>query len=56
MGGGFGREVAGDGDVDDAAGGDGRGEKDGGKFDLGECIRYGAQSRNWTGVLSVCPL
>lgn len=34
-GGGFGGEVAGDGYVDYAAGRDGRGEEDGGEFNLG---------------------
>jgi hypothetical protein len=34
-GGGFGGEVAGDGYVDYAAGRDGRGKEDGGKFNLG---------------------
>lgn len=57
--GGFRVVVAGDGDVDDAAGGDGGGEEDGGEFDLrGKGLVWGVEGWvQWgrmVGVLVFC--
>ena len=50
LGGGFGGVVARDGDVNDAAGGDGGREQDGGKFDLEGRISFGGSCEGLGGI------